>query len=91
MQTMKLKHALILLGSIAVLGVIGIVAMEVAGPKIDPVTGAYPEWGRKVAIGGKLFSIIVTICCFIYAGRQGLKKAKQEAQDRDLYKIRHDL
>jgi divalent metal cation (Fe/Co/Zn/Cd) transporter len=91
MQTMKLKHALILLGTIVVLGLIGTVAMEVAGSKIDPVTGEHPEWVRKVAIGGKLFSIIVTICCFIYAGRQGLKKAKQEAQDRDLCKIRHDL
>jgi hypothetical protein len=87
---MKLKHVNIILIIIAVLGLIGTVVLEVAGPEKDPVTGESPVWLQLLCIGGLIFSAIVTIGFVIYFGYQGWKKAQQEAEERDRYKI-HDI
>jgi len=87
---MKLKHVNIILIIIAVLGLIGTVAVEIAGPEKDPVTGEAPVWLQLISIGGLIFSAIVTIGFVIYFGYQGWKKTQQEAEERDRYKI-HDI
>jgi hypothetical protein len=87
---MTLKHVNITLGIIAVLGLIGTVAVEIAGPEKDPVTGEAPVWLQLVSIGGLIFSAIVTVSFVVYFGYQGWKKAQREAEERDRYKI-HDI
>ena len=88
---MRNKRVVIVLCCLALFALAGLIGLTVAGPEKDSVTGAYPEWYISVICIAQIFSMLFTGSLVFIFGREGWKKAKQEAEERDLYKIRNDL